>query len=370
MTTRKPLVQISGTVQELPSGDAIADTSVGGTTAGAILFVGNAGVLGEDAANLFWDSANIRLWIGPQSAAITNAILNLGSNGPPELGMTHAGSLTQIGVRAAFNRARGTDTSPTGVASGDSVGLFIFNAYDGVSTYRTCASFAATIIEPTPGPTAMGARLVFSVAALGGVGATEVARYEVGTGISMFGANPVIDNNRIHRPRSYTVGTLPSVITTGIIHVSDDGGGSTLAFSDGTNWRRVSDRAILSTSNPVAQASGSYTPTLTNSVNVTSSTAHTCYWTQIGKIVTVTGTVELTTTTNATDTKLGISLPVAATLSSYDHLSGVANGINAATKNATGVVTGDATNNRAILEFNAIAGADLNTFRFTFTYTL
>lgn len=31
-----------------------------------------------------------------------------------------------------------------------------------------------------------------------------------------------------------------------IIYVTDDAGGSTLAFSDGTDWRRVSDRAIIS----------------------------------------------------------------------------------------------------------------------------
>lgn len=30
-----------------------------------------------------------------------------------------------------------------------------------------------------------------------------------------------------------------------IIYVTDDAGGSTLAFSDGTDWRRVSDRTII-----------------------------------------------------------------------------------------------------------------------------
>lgn len=29
------------------------------------------------------------------------------------------------------------------------------------------------------------------------------------------------------------------------IYVSDETGGATLAFSDGTNWRRVQDRAII-----------------------------------------------------------------------------------------------------------------------------
>ena len=48
--------------------------------------------------------------------------------------------------------------------------------------------------------------------------------------------------------KSYTVATLPSASSyeTAIIYVSDETGGATLAFSDGTNWRRVQDRAIVS----------------------------------------------------------------------------------------------------------------------------
>ena len=46
----------------------------------------------------------------------------------------------------------------------------------------------------------------------------------------------------------YTVATLPTASTyqAGIIMVSDETGGYTQAFSDGTNWRRVQDRAVVS----------------------------------------------------------------------------------------------------------------------------
>lgn len=45
---------------------------------------------------------------------------------------------------------------------------------------------------------------------------------------------------------SYTVATLPSATTAaGMIYVSDETGGAVMAFSDGTNWRRVTDRAIV-----------------------------------------------------------------------------------------------------------------------------
>jgi len=47
---------------------------------------------------------------------------------------------------------------------------------------------------------------------------------------------------------SYTVTTLPDAETyqNSMIFVSDEAGGSTIAFSDGTNWRRVQDRQIVS----------------------------------------------------------------------------------------------------------------------------
>lgn len=47
---------------------------------------------------------------------------------------------------------------------------------------------------------------------------------------------------------TYTVATVPSAATyaRGIIYVSDETGGAVLAFSDGTNWRRLTDRNIVS----------------------------------------------------------------------------------------------------------------------------
>lgn len=51
------------------------------------------------------------------------------------------------------------------------------------------------------------------------------------------------------RVAQYGKASLPSANTSGagaMIYVSDDVGGATLAFSDGTVWRRVTDRAIIS----------------------------------------------------------------------------------------------------------------------------
>lgn len=47
---------------------------------------------------------------------------------------------------------------------------------------------------------------------------------------------------------SYVVAALPDATlwVGSMIYVSDESGGATMAFSDGTNWRRVQDRAIVS----------------------------------------------------------------------------------------------------------------------------
>lgn len=57
--------------------------------------------------------------------------------------------------------------------------------------------------------------------------------------------NQLID--REATANSYTVATLPDVDPEGqIIFVSDEAGGGVIAFSDGTDWRRVTDRAVVS----------------------------------------------------------------------------------------------------------------------------
>ena len=47
---------------------------------------------------------------------------------------------------------------------------------------------------------------------------------------------------------TYTVTTLPdaTMYLGGLIYVSNETGGATVAFSDGSAWRRVQDRAVVS----------------------------------------------------------------------------------------------------------------------------
>lgn len=47
---------------------------------------------------------------------------------------------------------------------------------------------------------------------------------------------------------SYTVATVPSASANAwkLIGVTDESGGAVVAFSDGADWRRVTDRAVIS----------------------------------------------------------------------------------------------------------------------------
>jgi len=53
--------------------------------------------------------------------------------------------------------------------------------------------------------------------------------------------------------RSYTISALPdakmwgdAAVFTSLIYITDESGGAVIAYSDGTNWRRVTDQAIVS----------------------------------------------------------------------------------------------------------------------------
>lgn len=76
----------------------------------------------------------------------------------------------------------------------------------------------------------------------------EIRRVAWATIVEALNLSVETDANLLFQAKTYTVSTLPSAATyvRGVIYVSNETGGPTLAFSDGTNWRRVQDRAVVS----------------------------------------------------------------------------------------------------------------------------
>lgn len=79
---------------------------------------------------------------------------------------------------------------------------------------------------------------------------TEAVVVDSGGKVGLGTATPAVklDVDGPIRLRSYSVAGAP-IASAGagqMIFVSDEAGGATLAFSDGTSWRRVTDRAVIS----------------------------------------------------------------------------------------------------------------------------
>lgn len=76
----------------------------------------------------------------------------------------------------------------------------------------------------------------------------ELRKAAWSTIVEALGLSVADDATLLLQVKTYTVATLPSATTypRGVIYVSNEAGGATLAFSDSTNWRRVQDRAVVS----------------------------------------------------------------------------------------------------------------------------
>lgn len=135
-------------------------------------------------------------------------------------------SITTYGSSATNNRifgqrARGTIAAPTVVLQNDELLRNQALGYSG-SAFQPAVVDTFIVIEPTPSNTAMGGRRAFMTSPLGTTTPTEVMRLESGTGLSMFGANVVVDANRLVQLRVFTVSTLPSAPGDGrTAYVSD-----------------------------------------------------------------------------------------------------------------------------------------------------
>jgi hypothetical protein len=77
---------------------------------------------------------------------------------------------------------------------------------------------------------------------------TNTGRFKLGDGTTVWTSLGYYLEASPFTLKSYTVATVPAAAswTAAMIYVTDETGGAIPAFSDGTNWRRVSDRTIIS----------------------------------------------------------------------------------------------------------------------------
>ena len=101
-----------------------------------------------------------------------------------------------------------------------------------------------------PGDLILGNGSIVSIigsTSLGGISEDELV--PSGSGIVFDGRSALTPTwEGFIKPQAFTVATLPvaSAYPGTVVYVSDETGGATLAFSDGTDWRRVQDRVVVS----------------------------------------------------------------------------------------------------------------------------
>jgi hypothetical protein len=147
-------------------------------------------------------------------------------------------------------------------------------------------------------------------------------------------------------------------------------GGAVLVGSlVGTGIRTVVADASGKLSTDILPISGTYTPTLTNTLNVSSSVVHNFYYTRIGDIVTCTFTFTASVTTGSTITGITATLPINRSVTNSYYVGGGVVGPNTLANMSSGKVL--LLNNTTSFIFYCIpTSTGVNYFTGTFQYSI
>jgi hypothetical protein len=128
--------------------------------------------------------------------------------------------------------------------------------------------------------------------------------------------------------------------------------------------------AVTGTTNQYV-ASGTYTPTLTNSINITGSTSGVAQWMRVGNVVTVScGNINIDpTTSGGVASQVGISLPIASNFTVDVQCGGTAIG-RSNVPFQVGQIYADTANDRAALDFVTTSDVSPEQWSFQFTYVV
>jgi len=145
-----------------------------------------------------------------------------------------------------------------------------------------------------------------------------------------------------------------------------DTGRAAAQIINGSSLNKVRDSIVnlIPTSTPTA---GYYTPTISGTVNVTSSTMNECRWTRIGDIVTVSGSVLILPTTISSSVGFQITLPIDTEHPSIYELSGVGSATELSINKLVNI-TGLTSSNTAAFNYVASQNSASDVLSFMFTY--
>ena len=206
---------------EITNGNIIQTYNRTSGSYGASLYLDGASIVMRPAGSTALSVASGAIGVTGNTTIVTNATYIFGTR-------TNAATSRLLG----YSGGNVCYIGPVDVAD-DSV----INAAGGLTTVGgnlTVSGGTATISNGTTGILNLGP------------GGTQYLYYNGGT-FALTGALGLSIGGWV-KPSSYTVGTVPSAATSGagaMIYVSNETGGAVIAFSDGSNWKRVTDRATI-----------------------------------------------------------------------------------------------------------------------------
>lgn len=154
---------------------------------------------------------------------------------------------TASGPNWNMRKSRGTPAAPTVVQPQDVVSGFVGQAFDG-SGWITCAA-QRWIVDGPVAANSVPTRIEFHTFQAGS-GQAERMRVTSSGSVGIGTSTPTarLDVAGTLRVGQFAKAALPSASASGagaIAYVSDEAGGAVLAFSDGSSWRRVTDRMVV-----------------------------------------------------------------------------------------------------------------------------
>ncbi|HTT97776.1 MAG TPA: DUF2793 domain-containing protein [Rhizomicrobium sp.] len=270
-----------------PDGSAWTDAMVIDRTSGALTLASGVKLPNGSASapplalntssGLFYDTANSAIGFAVAGAQVgymtantlhftmpggLSSQINMQSEGIANNQVETCNSSGATAPAYSLRRARGTIASPAIAANGDTIGNINFQPYTGAagSGFTNGARVQGMLTETaTVDGTHVGMQLRMYACPIGSGTLTEVARFDNENGLSMFGANPVIDKNRALRPRSTTIAgaVTPSAAGALFYHSDAQGGAGEIATDTGSAYRHAGQAAVKKLT---TDADATYTP--------------------------------------------------------------------------------------------------------------
>lgn len=283
------------------------------------------------------------------------------NNALDKTGDTMTGPLAQVAGTVSLPSYTFSGDTDTGMWS-PAAGVIAWSV-NGAETIRTSSvgSQIATRMSVNGVPSANTIAAIYQGAdmTLGTDYAVYIAGSGYAGGIALNATSMQIGQNSTGRSLTFHSGS-------GFAEAMRIAGSNGLVSISGTSGFSVARTAVTAPAAADGNVfSGTYTPTLTNTTNIASSTAAVCQYMRVGNVVTVSGSVTIDPTSTGRIT-LGMTIPVASNFSSSIQAGGTFSATGVTNVNV-GAVSADATNDR--FTFDGVA-ADLssNLYHFTATY--